>query len=294
MKDYCIRGTAADGMIRAFAATTQGMVEEARQIHNTSATATAALGRLLTAGVMMGSAMKGSRDLITLQMKGDGLLGGILVTADNSGGAKGYCVNPAADLPPLRPGKLNVGGLVGKGTLTVIQDVGLKEPYVGKTELVSGEIAEDLTYYFVQSEQVPSSVGLGVLVNTDLSVRQAGGFLIQLMPGASEEVIASLEAKLKDLPSVTDMLEAGNSPEDILNRLLGDLDLHITEKKAVEYRCNCSRQRVEQALISIGKKDLTQIAEEDKGAVIHCQFCNKEYRFDESDLHRLLEEATKQ
>ncbi len=290
-KDYVVRGTAANGSIRVFAATTRNTVEEARRIHNTSPTATATLGRLLTAGAMMGTAMKGERDLLTLQMKGDGPLGGMLVTADSQGHVKGYAVEPQADLPPVSPGKLNVGGLVGKGSLTVIQDVGLREPYVGRTELVSGEIADDLTYYYAQSEQVPSAVGLGVLVDTDCTVKQAGGFLLQLMPGADDDILAALEVTLNDLPHVTALLEEGATPEDILYRIVGDYGLTITEKKEVCYHCDCSRERVERALVSIGEKDLTQLIEEDKGAELHCHFCNKAYRFTEEELVRLLTEA---
>lgn len=290
MEDYIIRGTAAKGAVRAFAATTRNTVQEARTIHDTTPVASAALGRLITAAAILGTTLKAEQDLLTLQIKGDGPIGGILATANAHGQVKGYVYNPYVDIPSKYPGKLDVSGAVGKGTLTVIKDIGLKEPYAGQIELVSGEIAEDLTYYFAQSEQVPSSVGLGVLVDTDTSIRQAGGFLIQLMPGADGGLIDVLEQKLNTVPYVTDLLDMGKTPEDILDMLLGDQGLEITDKTPIAYHCNCTRDRVEQALISIGEKDLKEILEEDHGASLKCHFCNKEYQFSEDDLKQIISE----
>lgn len=291
--DYILRATAANDSIRAFAASTKETVQRAREIHNTTPVASAALGRLLTAGAMMGTMLKSDKDLITLQIKGDGPLEGLLVTADCRGRVKGYAFNPSADLPPKAPGKLDVGGAVGKGFLTVIKDLGLKEPYVGKTELVSGEIAEDITYYYAKSEQVASAVALGVLVDKDTSILQAGGFIIQLMPGVSEEIITKLENRINVIPYITDLLSMGDTPESILNLILGDMDLKIIDKTPCKYYCGCSRERVEQALIAIGREELTKIIEEDKKAELSCHFCDKIYSFDEAELRAVLAKATK-
>ncbi len=292
MDDYILRATAADGLIRAFAATTKNTVQTARTLHNTTPVASAALGRLLTAGAMMGTMLKGEKDLVTLQIKGDGPIEGLLVTADSKGRVKGYPFNPNVDIPPKSPVKLDVGGAVGKGYLTVIKDLGLKEPYVGKTELVSGEIAEDLTYYYAKSEQIPTAIALGVLVDTDTSIKAAGGFIIQLMPGATLEVATMLEERITHLKYITELLDRGETPETILDAVLGDMDLEIIDKMPTEFYCDCSRERVEKALISIGEKDLRTILEEDKKAEISCHFCNKVYNFDEVDLKKLLDEAT--
>ena len=292
MDDYILRATAADGLIRAFAATTKNTVQTARSLHNTTPVASAALGRLLTAGAMMGTMLKGEKDLVTLQIKGDGPIEGLLVTADSKGRVKGYPFNPNVDIPPKSPVKLDVGGAVGKGYLTVIKDLGLKEPYVGKTELVSGEIAEDLTYYYAKSEQIPTAIALGVLVDTDTSIKAAGGFIIQLMPGATLEVATMLEERITHLKYITELLDRGETPETILDAVLGDMDLEIIDKMPTEFYCDCSRDRVEKALISIGEKDLRTILEEDKKAEISCHFCNKVYNFDEADLKKLLDEAT--
>ena len=292
MDDYILRATAADGLIRAFAATTKNTVQTARTLHNTTPVASAALGRLLTAGAMMGTMLKGEKDLVTLQIKGDGPIEGLLVTADSKGRVKGYPFNPNVDIPPKSPVKLDVGGAVGKGYLTVIKDLGLKEPYVGKTELVSGEIAEDLTYYYAKSEQIPTAIALGVLVDTDTSIKAAGGFIIQLMPGATLEVATMLEERITHLKYITELLDRGETPETILDAVLGDMDLEIIDKMPTEFYCDCSRERDEKALISIGEKDLRTILEEDKKAEISCHFCNKVYNFDEADLKKLLDEAT--
>ena len=293
MSDYIIRATAAEGQIRAFAATTRELTEYARQAHNTSPVATAALGRLLTAGAMMGVMMKGADDILTIKIEGDGPIGGITVTADSQGHVKGYVENPDVLLPENALGKLDVGGAVGKGFLTVIKDLGLKEPYVGKTELISGEIAEDIAYYYATSEQVASAVALGVLVDKDTSIKEAGGFIIQLMPGVSEEIISKLEFRINTIPYITELLSMGDTPESILNLILGDMDLKIIDKIPTEYFCGCSRERVEKALLAIGEKDLQQLLEEDKKAELSCHFCNKVYNFDENDLKRLLDEAKK-
>ena len=291
MEDYIVRATAADGFIRAFAAISTNTVEEARKIHGTTPVASAALGRMLTAGAMMGAMLKSEKDLITLQITGSGPLKGVLVTSDSKSNVKGYVVNPDTDLPLKADGKLDVGNAVGAGTLKIIKDVGLKDPYVGSIELISGEIADDITYYFAQSEQVPSSVGLGVLVDTDCTIKHSGGFIVQLMPGADEEVIDKLEKKLMTIPYVTDMLNDGYSAEKILEAILGDLNLEILEKSPMQYKCTCSRDRVEKAIISLGKKEISKIIEEDKKAELTCQFCGKVYDFNEAELKDILLKA---
>ena len=289
MQDYMIRATAADDSIRAFAATTRQMVEDARRAHDTTPVCTAALGRLLTGGVMIGSMLKEDKALVTLQIRSDGPAGGITVTADSHYHAKGYVNNPHVQIPLKPNGKLDVSGAIGSGTLTVIRDIGLKEPYVGTIQMPSGEIAEDLTLYFAESEQIPSSVGLGVLVDRDWSVKQAGGFLLQLMPGARDEVIDILEKRIAEVSSVTDMLEKGMLPEDILESLIGSFGLQISEKHEVSFACNCSKERIERALISIGPKDVREMIDEGRPVEVGCQFCGKKYRFDVEDLKRVLE-----
>ena len=291
MADYIVRATAGDHQIRAFAATTRDLVEHARQAHNTSPVATAALGRLLTAGGMMGIMMKGEEDLLTIKIQGSGPIEGLTVTADSKGNVKGYAYNPGVMLPPNEFGKLDVGGAVGEGVLSVIQDIGLKEPYVGQTILVGGEIAEDLTYYYANSEQPPSSVALGVLMNKDNTVKQAGGFIIQLLPGASEEMIELLEKRLDEIHSVTSLLEEGKTPEMILTYILGGLGLEIMEQTPVQFTCNCDKQRVEKALISIGRKELEEMIEDGKSIEVNCHFCNKHYEFTVEDLSELYEKA---
>ncbi len=291
MEDYIVRATAANGFIRAFAAISTNTVEEARKIHGTTPVASAALGRMLTAGAIMGAMLKSEKDLITLQITGSGPLKGVLVTSDSKSNVKGYVVNPDADLPLKPDGKLDVGNAVGAGTLKIIKDVGLKDPYVGSIELISGEIADDLTYYFAQSEQVPSSVGLGVLVDTDCTIKHSGGFIVQLMPGADEGFIDKLEKKLMTIPYVTDMLNDGYSAEKMLEAILGDLELEILEKSPMQYKCTCSKDRVEKAIISLGKKEISQIIEEDKKAELTCQFCGKVYNFNETELKDILLKA---
>lgn len=291
MTDYIVRATAADSQIRAFAATTREMTEYARKVHEESPVACAALGRLMTAGAMMGAMMKGDKDLLTLQIRADGPLRGMTVTADAKGNVKGFAGNPQVMLPPNALGKLDVGGAVGHGILNVIKDMGMKEPYVGQVGLQTGEIAEDLTYYFATSEQVASSVGLGVLMNHDNTVRQAGGFIIQLMPGASEAVISALEEKIKEIHSITTLLDVGNTPETILQYILGDLGLEINEKLPAKFTCNCDKSRIERALISVGKKDIQEMIDDGKPIEVNCHFCNKNYTFDVEELKEILEKA---
>ena len=288
MNDYIIRATAANDQIRAFAAVTTEMVETAREHHNTSPVATAALGRLLTAGAMMGSMMKGEKDVLTLQIKAGGPLQGITVTADSQGNVKGYVGNPDVCIPANSKGKLDVAGAVGPGFLTVIKDMGLKEPYSGQVMLQTCEIAEDLTYYFATSEQVPSAVGLGVLMNKNNTVRQAGGFIVQLMPFAEEEVISRLEQNVQKINSVTNLLEEGHTPESLLEKVLEGFDVQINEKMDTRFRCNCSKERVAKALISIGRKELNEMIQEGKPIEMNCHFWNTNYNFTVEELKEIL------
>lgn len=291
MKDYIVRATAANHQIRAFAVTSKELVERARSIHNTSPVATAALGRLLSAGAMMGAMMKNPDDLLTLQIKGDGPIGGITVTSDSAAQVKGYVNEPAVLIPANAQGKLDVSGAIGNGILRVIKDLGLKEPYSGQTALQTGEIAEDLTYYFATSEQVPSSVGLGVLLDKDNTVRQAGGFIIQLMPFTEDSVIDALEKKLSEVKSVTELLDQGLTPEQLLEKLLGDFELEFNDTIPAAYSCNCSRERVEKAIVSIGSKDIREMIQDNRPIEVKCQFCEKAYTFDVEDLKRILSKA---
>lgn len=289
-RDYMVRATAADNQIRAFAVTSRDLVEQARRYHNTSPVITAALGRLLTGGVMMGCMMKGEDDLLTLQIKCAGPAKGMAVTADSKGNVKGYPQAADVMLPPNAWGKLDVGGALGLGILSVIKDMGLKEPYVGQVELKTSEIAEDLTYYFATSEQIPSAVGLGVLMNRDNTVKQAGGFIIQLMPYTDEKVISALEKKVAEVTSVTDLLEQGMTPELLLEKILGDFGVEIAEKVPVQYFCNCSKERVTRAIASIGKKDIQEMVDADESIEVNCQFCDKHYIFTPQELQELLRE----
>lgn len=293
MTDYIVRATAANAQIRAFACTTKEMVETARQAHNTSPVMTAALGRLLTAGAMMGTMLKGEKDLLTLQVRGDGPGKGLTVTADSQGNVKGYALVPDVILPANAIGKLDVSGAMGAGYLSVIKDMGLKEPYVGQTQLQTGEIAEDLTYYFATSEQVPSSVGLGVLMERDNTVKQAGGFILQLMPFTEDGVINRLEENLSKVASVTSMLEDGKSPEEILQILLEGFDIEFNETSETCFQCNCSKGRVEKALISIGKTEIKEMIEEGEPIEVKCHFCNKGYEFTIEDLKSIYHKANR-
>ena len=283
MKDYIVRATAANDSIRAFAITSKDLVEEARTRHNTSPIVTAALGRMLSAGSMMGVMLKGEDDLVTLQIQGSGPMKGITVTSNSKGEVKGFPNVSVVDLPP-KNGKLDVGGAIDLGIMRVIKDMGLKEPYVGTVELQTGEIAEDLTYYYAVSEQIPSSVGLGVLMNKDNTVNCAGGFIVQLMPFTPEEVITQIEENLKTLPSVTDMLSSGKTPEEMLQTVLAGLDVEFNETYPAVYKCDCSRDRVIRSLASLGKEDMDEIISDGKPVEVKCQFCNEAYEFTIDEL----------
>ena len=288
MSDYVIRATAAGGQIRAFAATTRQLVETAREKHNTSPVITAALGRLLTAAAILGTQLKGEEDKLTLKIKGDGPAGAVYAVANSRGEVKGFAENPQVLLHARTDGKLDVGGAIGSGELTIIRDLGLKEPYVGTCKLVSGEIAQDLTYYFAVSEQTPSSVSLGVLMNKNNTVEQAGGFMLQLMPGVSDEIAARLEERILAAPSITSMLSEGLSPEDILQRLLGDMDLEILEKTDTAFRCGCSREKMEDVLIGLGRRELLDLMVTQETVEVHCDFCNSYYRFSRAELKEIF------
>lgn len=290
MNDYIVRATAADSSIRAFAITSKNMVEEARKDHDTSPVITAALGRLLSGAAMMGTMMKGEKDLLTIQIQCQGPAQGLTVTADSAGHVKGFPMVPVVELPPNALGKLDVGGALGLGVMSVIKDMGLKEPYVGQIALQTGEIAEDLTYYFAVSEQVPSVVGLGVLMNRDNTVRQAGGFIVQLMPFAEEETISKLEENIKNLASVTTMLDAGKTPEEMLGVLLEGMDLEVTDTLPVGFSCNCSKDRVRKALISIGREELQSMIDDGKEIEVNCHFCNKNYNFTVDELKEMIQD----
>ena len=291
MGDYIVRATAANNQIRAFAATTKELVETARAAHNTSPVATAALGRLLTAGSMMGVMMKGEKDILTLQIKAGGPLEGITVTADSKGNVKGYVGNPNVILHANDKGKLDVAGAVGVGFMNVIKDMGMKEPYVGQTVLQTSEIAEDLTYYFANSEQVPSSVGLGVLMEKDNTVKQAGGFIIQLMPFASDELIDVLEKRLNEFSSITSLLDAGKTPLDIIKDVFEGYDVVVTDELPTEWHCNCSKERYYNAVLSLGKKEIASLLEEGEPIEVNCQFCNSHYKFSPDELKEMLLKA---
>ena len=287
MGDYIVRATAANASIRAFAITSRELVECARQHHNTSPVMTAALGRLLSGGAMMGASLKGDKDLLTLQIQCSGPAQGLTVTADAKGNVKGYAVNPVVNLPPNSQGKLDVGGALDLGILSVIKDMGLKEPYVGQCQLQTGEIAEDLTYYFATSEQIPSAVGLGVLMNKDNSVKQAGGFIIQLMPFTSDEIIEKLEKRIAEIDSVTNMLERGLTPEGILEEILGEFGVVFTDKTDAAFVCDCSKEKVSRALSTISKKDMDSIINDGESIEVKCQFCNTAYRFEIEELKEI-------
>ena len=285
--DYILRVTALKGMIRAFFITDRDTVESLRKAHNTSPVVTAALGRLATGALMMGVDMKDKGESVTLKIESEGPIKGMTVVADPEGNVKGYPVEPLVIIPANSKGKLDVGGAVGKGSLSVIKDMGLKEPYTGQVPLISGEIAEDLTYYFAASEQIPSSVALGVLMNKENTVRQAGGFMIQLMPGADEDVLSRLEERLASMKSVTACLDEGMGPREIMELLLSDMEPEINEKIPVRFRCGCSRERMEAAIISIGRKDLRSLIDEGEPVEAVCHFCGTKYRFEVEELKKL-------
>lgn len=291
--DYIVRATAANHQIRAFAISSTNTIEEARQRHNTSPIATVALGRLMSAGAMMGAMMKGDDDIITIQIKGDGPIGGLTVTADAKANVKGYVNNPEVMLPLNSAGQLDVEKALGIGVLSVIKDIGLREPYVGDTILVTSDVTQDITYYFATSEQVPTSVGLSVIMSKDNTVKSAGGFIIQLLPDASEEIISALEKKIKEVKNVTTMLEHGYTPEQMLEELLGEFGLDILDKIPTQFYCNCSKERMSRALISIGRKELSSLIEEGRTIEVNCHFCGSHYNFDVEELKDLLKKAVR-
>lgn len=288
--DYIVRAMSKDGFVKAAAIRSTAIVERAHEIHKTTPTATAALGRVLTAASIMGNMQKVENGALTLQIKGGGPLGTILATSDAEGNVRGYVQNPAISLLEKYSGKLDVGAAVGTdGMLTVIRDLQMKEPYIGSIKLVSGEIAEDVTAYFAQSEQIPTACALGVLVGEDQKVRAAGGYLLQLLPGAPDSIIDRLEAGIHEAGTVTPMLDAGMTPEDILKKVMPDFELEFFEEEPVEYRCYCSRERVTSTLIAIGRKDLQEIVDEGKPIHIECQFCDTVYEFTPEQVKSLLE-----
>ena len=290
MKDYVIRGIDRKGNFRLFVASSTNLVEKARRIHNASPTSTAALGRALTGAAMMGVAMKGEKDSLTFKLKGDGLIGNIVTVANNKGEVKGYVDYPYADMPSRTDGKLDVGSVVGKnGNLAVIRDLGLKESYSGQSTLVSGEIAEDLAHYFYISEQQPSAVNLGVLVDKDISVKAAGGYILQLLPNIDEGYIDKIENVLKSAKPISSLIDEGLTPEEIMEGLFGEFEMEILDKIHIEYKCSCNREKIERILLSLGKKDINDIIEEDGQAEIVCHFCNGKYKFSKDDLLRLID-----
>ncbi len=293
MIDYMVRGIDETGSIRIFASSTTNLVEHARKIHKTSPVATAALGRVITASLLLGDTLKNDNDKVSVQVTGDGLIKNILAISNSNGEVKGYISNPQADIPLKSKGKLDVGGAIGNGTLTIIKDLGMKEPYVGQTQLVSGEIAEDLAHYFAHSDQQPSVVALGVLVDRDYTVKAAGGYIIQVLPNPEEEVIAKLEENIAKVDSVSTLIEKGYTPEDIIEYVCEGLSMKILEKKDLKFVCDCCEERVEGALVSIGEKDLIEIIEEDGQAEICCEFCDTKYQFDKDNLMNILEKARK-
>ena len=289
MKDTILRGMAADNQVRFFSAYTKEVVETARSIHNTSPVATAALGRLLTAGAIMGSMCKNNSDVLTLQIQCSGPIGGLTVTSNAKAEVKGYVNHPEIMLPPSEKGKLDVGKALDLGVLSVIKDIGLKEPYVGQSNLVSGEIAEDLTYYFATSEQIPTSVALGVLIEKDNTVKHAGGFIIQLMPFAEESLISDLETRLKDFSSITTLMDEGMTPKDMMQKLFAGYDIVFNDEITPTYHCDCSKERVYKAVMSIGKNDIEDMIADNKPIEVNCHFCNKNYIFDINDLKQMIQ-----
>ena len=287
-KDYIVRASLANDSVRAFAISSTHLVAEARERHRTLPVVTAALGRLLSAGAIMGRMMKGDKDIVTVSLKGDGPAGYITVTADSHGHVKGFPGNPNVDIPRKYTGKLDVGAAVGRGLLTVSYDLGLKEPYSGQVEIQTGEVAEDLAYYFTVSEQLPSAVGLGVMVDTDSSVKHAGGFIVQLLPDAPEDVIELLEKKLANLEPVTTMMEQGMTPEEMLLHIFEGVDIEFTERHDVKFYCDCSKEKVKRALAAISDKDLQDIVNDDEDIEVKCFFCNTAYKFSIADIKDIL------
>lgn len=286
--DHMIRAITGNEEVRAFAVTSGNLVEEARRIHANSPIATAALGRTLSAALMMGDMLKNEKDLITIHIQGDGPLKQILATANMNGEVKGYVADPSVVLPPNKQGHLNVGGGIGKGTLTVIKDYGLKEPYVSQVPLVTGEIAEDLTYYYAQSEQTPTAIGLGVLMNKDVTVNCAGGFIVQLMPAAHEKTIAKLEESLKKVTSVTEILRERQDPEDLLRVVLDGMDMKVLGSKDVRFACHCSREKGMSAIATLGKKEIEEMIQKGEDVHVNCEFCGKVYTYGKKDMEDIL------
>lgn len=289
MKDYLVRAIDEDKKVRIYAATTTNLVDHARNIHGTSPTATAALGRALTAGVIMDAMMKNDKDLLTLKISGGGPLGDIVIVSRNNGKVKGLVGNPLADAPSTKEGKLNVGAVVGNdGLVTVIMDLGLKEPYVGQANIISGEIAEDIANYYMNSEQVPTAVALGVLVDKDTSVKASGGYILQLLPGIKDDEIEQIENILKNIKPISTLINEGNTPEEIIRKILPEFDMEFIDKIDLEYKCDCNREKIESMLISLGKKEIEDIINEDGKAEVVCHFCNTKYNFDKSELEKIL------
>ncbi len=294
MSDKLVRGQSIDGSIRVFAAITTEIAERARQIHQCMPVASAALGRTLTAAAIMGAGLKNDTDSVTVQFSGDGPLGKIVVVTDSKSRVRGYVQNPQIDLPLNKKGKIDVGGGIGRGSMSVVRDLGMKEPYIGQVPIVTGEIAEDITYYYAKSEQTPTAVGLGVLVDTDYSIKASGGFMVQLMPFATEEAAERLEKQVRELPSVTDMITSGMTAEDILFRVTEGFDMIMQNEYITPlYECKCSKERMERALISIGREELEKLIEEQGEAELCCQFCDRKYTFDKMQLKELYEKAKK-
>lgn len=292
MKDQLVRGQSVDGAIRVFAAVTTELSERARQIHQSMPVAAAALGRTLTVAAMMGAQLKNETDTVTIQFAGDGPLGKIVAVTDSSSKVRGYVENPFADLPLNRKGKIDVGGGVGRGRLSIVRDLGMKEPYVGQVPIVTGEIAEDITYYYAKSEQIPTAVGLGVLVDTDYSIKASGGFMIQLMPFATDDTAKKLEEQVRNLPSVSEMITSGMTAEDILFKVCDGFSM-LMDNNIVNplYECKCSKERMERALVSVGKTELEKIIAENGEAELTCQFCDAKYKFDKAQLEEILARA---
>ena len=289
MSDQLVRGQSIDGAIRVFAAVTTELSERARQIHNSMPVAAAALGRTLTVAAMMGAQLKNETDTVTIQFAGDGPLGKIVAVTDSSSKVRGYVENPFADLPLNRKGKIDVGGGIGKGRLSIVRDLGMKEPYVGQVPIVTGEVAEDITYYYAKSEQIPTAVGLGVLVDTDYSIKASGGFMIQLMPFATDETAKKLEEQVRSIPSVSEMITSGMTAEDILFKVCDGFSMMMDNNAVTPlYECKCSKERMERALISIGKTELEKIIAENGEAELTCQFCDAKYKFEKAQLEEML------
>ena len=292
MADYIVNAITSNGAIRVIAADTKELCNRAMEIHKMSATAAAALGRALTAAAIMGSILKSEDDSITLQLNGGGPIGRVIAVADGKANVKGYVDNPLVDLPLNSVGKLDVGGAIGKdGMLSIIRDLGLKEPYVGQVPLVNGEVAEDLTKYYATSEQLPTAVALGVLVDVDYTIKAAGGFILQILPGAYDEDIDNVEKAISEISSVTNMLDSGKKPEDIVEQLLSGYEIEYFDNVSTQYKCDCSRERTDRALISLGKDELSKIINEDEKAEMTCHFCDNIYNYTKEELEALLESA---